>query len=402
MGFSLYDLARGGFGTNPGNSYGYGSRPKAGVPSGYGATDPGNGVGTGSNVGSVLGMPGFGANIGRPSAPATTMPYSGYDYGSGSTAIGTPGANGADVGGGFGTPTYATGVSGGADLSGMPSSSPMSSSVAGSSTINNGMTGGNYGSSPGVTAGTYSGTGMGANPGGTTINPTNYAGKPTFGAGTNGWRSVWNGDPFAVQGSAGAANVGLMGKISHGFDPATGQWHQGENHSNQGAPMKFDDGLAAQLAQAGITLTPQQQAMLDQFKQQAGATSAQNALYAQAFGGNDNESRTNQNSWVQNFVSTNGANQQAAYEQLAARAPHDPVAQMQMEALNRYYATMPDPGYAAFQASGQPGTYAGATYAPPAWWYGSSGAQPSVVGAPGPASQPVAGMGRNTNGAYKP
>lgn len=91
-------------------------------------------------------------------------------------------------------------------------SSPFASPVSsmGSTTINNGF-GGNFGSSPGVTAGTYSGTGMGTPGSGALMaNATNFRGDPTYGAGTKGWRSMWNGDVNALQGAAGKVNIWNM------------------------------------------------------------------------------------------------------------------------------------------------------------------------------------------------
>ena len=91
-------------------------------------------------------------------------------------------------------------------------SSPFASPVSsmGSTTINNGF-GGNFGSSPGVTAGTYSGAGMGTPGSGALMaNATNFRGDPTYGAGTKGWRSMWNGDVNALQGAAGKVNIWNM------------------------------------------------------------------------------------------------------------------------------------------------------------------------------------------------
>lgn len=64
----------------------------------------------------------------------------------------------------------------------------------------------------GFSGGGYSGTGMAgtANPSGLTINSTNFRGNPTYGEGTTGWRKYYNGDPFAIQGGAGKANLAAM------------------------------------------------------------------------------------------------------------------------------------------------------------------------------------------------
>ena len=93
------------------------------------------------------------------------------------------------------------------------SSGPGGGPVQGNTNIyNNNGSGGVWGTSPGVQSGSYGGTGMAGypNPSGMTVNPTNWRGNPTYGAGTTGWRSQWNGDPFAIQGAAGAQNLGQM------------------------------------------------------------------------------------------------------------------------------------------------------------------------------------------------
>jgi len=344
-----------------------------------------------------------GYDYGRPASPFSP----GSAFGSSADLGGTanpytgPFGSSADTGGSVrNQPGFGYGVAPPATNSVMNQPGFGYGTAGGSNSIYNGMSGGTYGTSPGVTPGTSTGTGYGGAPASnaTVANPTSWNGTPTYGAGATGWRSMWNGDVGAVQGSAGAQNVAMMAKMSHGYDPTTGQWHA--NQPQNGTPMAANFDPTKHLP-AGMSLTPEQQAMFDSVNADQTAGANQSALYSKAFGYIPGSGETGYkqatNDWINKWLAANPNNEQG-YNALNAQAANDPIAAMQRDALNRYFATMPDPGYTAFQNSGQPGTYAGANFAPPAWWYGASGAQPSVVGTPGAIPQPVAGMGRNTNG----
>lgn len=204
--------------------------------------------------------------------------------------------------------------------------------------------------------------------------PLGYSTSGNYGANYNGqgpaWMKNWDGNVQSVQGSAGAQNVGLWGKMAHGYDPNTGGWHGqpaganaggGMPSSGSGSGMSQGQGMAGSPnGNMGLT-SPSQGASFGGFNQ-GNLAAAKAAMqpkgynYAGAFGSFYNPanegSQSPGNAWAANWAN-NGGNEQG-YQQLMKEYYSDPYiaqggnpwgqestamspAALQYLALNNYY-----------------------------------------------------------------